>query len=71
MSKGEKAWADILNLYKYVMEWSKENRARLFSVASHDRTRGNGHQQEEITFMYYKEQTNLLLKEQSNAGTCS
>jgi len=30
-------------MYKYLIKWSKDNRARLFSVVPSARTRGNGH----------------------------
>jgi len=39
----KKRWhrEDLFNIYKYLMVGSKEDGARLFSVVSSDRTRGN------------------------------
>jgi len=37
-----------MNVYKYVMGRSKEGGTRPFSVLSSDRTRGNGHEVQEI-----------------------
>ncbi|KAK4829666.1 hypothetical protein QYF61_005959 [Mycteria americana] len=36
----EKAWGDLTNVFKYLVEDSREDRARLFSVVPSDRTRG-------------------------------
>jgi len=38
----EKAWEDLINVYKYLMGGSKQE-AKPFSVVCSDRTRGAGH----------------------------
>lgn len=38
----EKAWGDLINVYKYQMEGNKEEGAWLFSLVLIDKTRGNG-----------------------------
>lgn len=34
---------DLINVYKYLRGWCKEDRARLHSVVLRDRSRGNEH----------------------------
>lgn len=46
----EKAQGDLLNVFIYLMGKSEEDRARLFSVVSSDRTRGNEHEMREGNF---------------------
>ena len=44
------AWGDLTDVYKYLMEGNEEESAKLFSVVSNERTRGNRHKLKYVTF---------------------
>lgn len=49
----EKSWGGLINVYKYLMGGSKEDRAKLFSAAAQPETQEVPFEHQETLFKFY------------------